>query len=76
MFGFQERILENLVSRQSRSELANDLAEAVLSKGIALRRRGQPPEALAAFDRVIDIREDLVSRQGRGELANDSPPPC
>ena len=53
-----------------RTELANDLAMALMNKGIALKQSGLLPEALVCYDEAIVIVRRLVAG-GRTELAND-----
>ena len=56
---------------QNRVELANDLANALMNKGVALHSLGRLSEAVACYDEAIAIRRDLVHAQNRVELAND-----
>jgi tetratricopeptide (TPR) repeat protein len=67
--GLREFELEVQVDR-GRTELAYDLASALANTGDALRSQGKLAEAIAAFDRAIDIRQKLVDG-GRTELANN-----
>ena len=62
-------ILTDLVERRGRTELANELAMALMNKGNARRNLGRPDEAVAAHDAAIAIRRELVERQGRAELS-------
>jgi tetratricopeptide (TPR) repeat protein len=57
--------------RQGRTELANDLALALLSEGDALAHLGQWPEAINRQEEAIAIRRRLVEQEGRTELAHD-----
>jgi tetratricopeptide (TPR) repeat protein len=52
-------------------ELANDLARALVNKGVALRNLGHHREAIDCYDEAIEIRRRLVEVEGRVELAND-----
>jgi tetratricopeptide (TPR) repeat protein len=52
-------------------ELANDLAKALVNKGIALWALGRLREAIDCYDEAIGIRRRLVEVEGRVELAND-----
>ena len=53
-----------------RHELANDLAKAYMNKGVALWNLGKLNEALAEYDKTIEILKPLVAN-GRHKLAND-----
>jgi hypothetical protein len=53
-----------------RDELANDLASALMNRGVALRGLGRLAEAVGAYDEAIRILRAQVEA-GRGELAND-----
>jgi len=66
-----ERVYRTSVEDQGRSELANDLAMAIMNKGVALDSLGRLEAAVAAYDEAISIRRKLVEEQGRSELAND-----
>ncbi len=56
--------------QEGRSELANDLAMALMNKGNALSDLGKLAEAIGIYDEAIGIRRQLVEA-GRSELAND-----
>src|SRR5207237_1048992 len=64
-------IYTRLVEQEGRTELANDLAAALMNKAIALTNLGQLREAVGEYDRAIAIRTRLVEQEGRAELAND-----
>jgi tetratricopeptide (TPR) repeat protein len=64
-----EVIYRSLVS-SGREELANDLAAALMNKGVALDSLGRLPEAIACYDEAIATYKRLVA-EGRDELAND-----
>ncbi len=64
-----EKLREHLVNVEGRHELANNLAGAYLNKGNALKNLGKPNEALAEYDKAMEIWKPLVEN-GRYELAN------
>jgi tetratricopeptide (TPR) repeat protein len=66
-----ERLAKHLVEVEGRMELANDLAMALVNKGIALSDLGHHKEAIDCYDEAIEIRRRLVEVEGRMELAND-----
>jgi tetratricopeptide (TPR) repeat protein len=66
-----ERLAKHLVEVEGGVELANDLARALVNKGIALSDLGHHKEAIDCYDEAIEIRRRLVEVEGRMELAND-----
>jgi tetratricopeptide (TPR) repeat protein len=56
---------------EGRVELANDLANALMNKGVALWNLGRLSEAIDCYDEAIGIYRRLVEVEGRVELAND-----
>ena len=56
--------------QEGRSELANDLAMALMNKGNALSDLGKLAEAIGIYDEAIGMYRQLVEA-GRSELAND-----
>jgi tetratricopeptide (TPR) repeat protein len=66
-----ERLAKHLVEVEGRMELANDLAGALINKGVALRDLGRHKEAIDCHDEAIGIYRRLVEVEGRMELAND-----
>jgi tetratricopeptide (TPR) repeat protein len=66
-----QRLGQRLVEAEGRTELANDLAMALMNKGVALQSLGQPREAIESYDAAIGIYRRLVEAEGRTELAND-----
>jgi tetratricopeptide (TPR) repeat protein len=66
-----ERLAKHLVEVEGRMELANDLAVALINKGVALRDLGRHKEAIDCHDEAIGIYRRLVEVEGRMELAND-----
>ncbi|MDW8027854.1 MAG: tetratricopeptide repeat protein [Armatimonadota bacterium] len=56
---------------EGRVELANDLAGAIMNKGVALQSLGRISEAIGCYEEAIAIRRRLVEEEGRVELAND-----
>jgi tetratricopeptide (TPR) repeat protein len=69
LFDCAEAIFRRLVEA-GREELANELAMALMNKGVALRSLGQMKEAIACYDQAISTYQSLVEA-GREELAND-----
>jgi tetratricopeptide (TPR) repeat protein len=65
-----ERLAKHLVV-EGRVELANDLAMALMNKGVALSVLGHHSEAIDCYDEAIRIYRRLVEVEGRVELAND-----
>jgi tetratricopeptide (TPR) repeat protein len=66
-----EQLAKHMVEVEGRVELANDLAMALVNKGIALSDLGHHKEAIDCYDEAIEIRRRLVEVEGRVELAND-----
>jgi len=64
-------IYRRLVEVEGRVELENDLAMALMNKGVALRNLGHHREAIDCYDEAIGIYRRLVEVEGRVELAND-----
>jgi tetratricopeptide (TPR) repeat protein len=64
-------IRRRLVEVEGRVELANDLAMALVNKGVALQNLGRLREAIDCYEEAIGIRRRLVEVEGRVELAND-----
>jgi tetratricopeptide (TPR) repeat protein len=64
-------IYRRLVEVEGRVELENDLARALMNKGIALLYLGRFSEAIDYYDEVIGIYRRLVEVEGRVELEND-----
>jgi tetratricopeptide (TPR) repeat protein len=64
-----ETVFRELV-QAGRAELANDLAVAIMNRGVALDSLGRLEEAVSACDEAIAILRALV-QAGRAELAND-----
>jgi tetratricopeptide (TPR) repeat protein len=60
-----------LVEVEGRVELANDLARALMNKGVALSDLGRLSEAIDCYDEAIKIYRRLVEVEGRVELEND-----
>ena len=65
-----ERLAKHLVV-EGRVELANDLAMALMNKGVALSDLGHHSEAIDYYDEAIGIYRRLVEVEGRVELEND-----
>ena|GEM_PF-5471558 len=68
LFHGASAILERLVAG-GRSELENDLASAVMNRGVSLDSLGRLTEAVADYARAIEILERLVAG-GRSEFEN------
>jgi tetratricopeptide (TPR) repeat protein len=66
-----ERLARHLVEIEGQWELENDLAMALMNKGVALSDLGHPKEAIDCYDEVIGIYRRLVEVEGRVELANE-----
>ncbi len=58
------------MEEEGRTELANDLARVLTSKGVALKDLGRLPEALGCYEEAEGIYRRSVE-EGRTELAND-----
>ncbi|MGD0093354.1 MAG: protein kinase [Planctomycetota bacterium] len=67
-FGKTIRILGEMVDKEGREELANDLAFAYLNRAVALKNLGNLQEAVEVYQKAIEIWERLVKREGRQEL--------
>jgi tetratricopeptide (TPR) repeat protein len=65
-----ERLAKHLVEVEGRLELENNLARALMNKGVALSNLGRHGEAIDYYDEVIGIYRRLVE-EGRVELEND-----
>jgi tetratricopeptide (TPR) repeat protein len=65
-----ERLAKHLVEVEGRVELENDLASALMNKGVALWALGHHSEAIDCYDEAIRIYRHLVEVEGRMELAN------
>ncbi|MFZ8852328.1 MAG: tetratricopeptide repeat protein, partial [Armatimonadota bacterium] len=65
-----ERLAKHLVV-EGRVELENDLAMALMIKGVALSVLGHHSEAIDYYDEAIGIYRRLVEVEGRVELEND-----
>jgi tetratricopeptide (TPR) repeat protein len=65
-----ERLARHLVEVEGRVELENDLAGALMNKGVALWALGRHSEAIDCCEEAIGIRRRLVE-EGRVELEND-----
>jgi tetratricopeptide (TPR) repeat protein len=66
-----EQLAKHPVEIEGRVELANDLARALIGKGVALSDLGRLEEAIDCYDEAIGIYRRLVEVEGRVELAND-----
>jgi tetratricopeptide (TPR) repeat protein len=66
-----ERLARHLVEIEGQWELENDLAMALMIKGVALSVLGRLEEAIDCYDEAIGIFKRLVEVEGRVELAND-----
>lgn len=62
-------ILERLVTKKDRRELANDLADCYLKKGNNLGGLIRIQDSIVAYNRAIEILEGLVEKKWRRELA-------
>jgi tetratricopeptide (TPR) repeat protein len=71
LYDHAEDVYRQLVEREGRAELANDLAAALTNKGNVLQGLGRLAESIGACDAAIAILQRLVEREGRAELAND-----
>ncbi len=70
LYDCAEAIYRPLVETGNRKELSNDLAMALMNKGLALWSLGRSNDALDFYDQAIDTYKSLVEA-GRSELAND-----
>jgi tetratricopeptide (TPR) repeat protein len=66
-----ERLARHLVEIEGQWELENDLAMALMNKGIALWALGRHREAIDCYDEAIGIFRRLVEVEGRVELENE-----
>ena len=64
-------LFRDLDENFGRGEFANDLASALMNKGVALDSLGRLDAAMGCYDEAIAVRRDLVENRGRAELAND-----
>ena len=65
------RIYKELVEKENRRELRNDLAGCYNNRGNAYSDQGRLSEAIADYGKAIEIREELVEKENRRELRND-----
>jgi tetratricopeptide (TPR) repeat protein len=65
-----ERLAKHLVEVEGRVELENDLAMALMNKGVALSDLGRLKEAIDCYNEVVGIYRRLVEVEGRVGLAN------
>jgi tetratricopeptide (TPR) repeat protein len=65
-----EQLARHLVEIEGQWELENDLAMALMNKGVALWQMGRHGEAIDCYEEAIGIRRRLVE-EGRVELEND-----
>jgi len=63
-----ERLAKHLVEVEGRMELANDLAGALINKGVALRDLGHLSEALQCYDEGIGLWEMMMA-EGKVHVA-------
>src|SRR5207302_177495 len=70
-YGRSIGLREELVNRDGRHELRNNLALAYLNRGALLGDLGRPEEALADLGRSVGLIEELMQREGRRELCRD-----
>jgi len=81
MFGYLEelnrilgdaiKIYIEVIEKESRLELRNDLAGCYNNRGLAYRDQGRLDEAIDDYDKAIKIREQLVEKENRQELRHD-----
>jgi tetratricopeptide (TPR) repeat protein len=64
-------VYRKLVEQDGRVELADDLASALMNKGVALGSQGRLAEAVVVYDQAIASFARLVEQDSRVELAND-----
>ena len=70
-YGRAIEIREQLVEKEGRRELRNDLAMCYNNRGNALAAQGNIGEAISDYGRAIEIYEQLVEKEARRELRND-----
>ncbi len=61
-------VLEELVNKQKRKELVNDLARAYMNKGSALDSLGRSNEAVIEYDKAIDIFDNTEKSHQSWEI--------
>jgi tetratricopeptide (TPR) repeat protein len=71
LWSLSERAYRPLVEKEGRHDLANDLAGAIMNKGVALANLGRLEDAVSAYDEAIAIFRQLVEQEGRRDLANN-----
>ena len=65
------RVYEEVIEKEGRRELRNDLAMCYNNRGVALQAQGKLAEAIGDYGRAIEIYKELVEKEGRWELRND-----
>ena len=65
------RVYKELVEKENRLELRNDLASCYNNRGTAYSDQGRLSEAIADYGKAIEIREELVEKENRRELRWD-----
>ena len=69
--GAMIRVYVNLIEKENRRELRNELANCYNSRGNALWVQGKIDKAIADYERAIEIYRELVEKEGCCELRND-----
>lgn len=62
------QILNEMVAKEGRTELSNDLAMVYLNRAVALKNMDKLEESLAVYAKAIEIWERLVKNEARLEL--------
>ena len=65
------RVYEELIERESRRELRNNLAGCYNNRANAFQVQGKLAEAIADYGRAIEIYKELVEKESRRELRWD-----
>ncbi len=71
ILNYCERLPKELVEKENRRELRNDLASCYNNLGIVYNVQGKLSDAIADYGTAIEIYGELVGKENRRELRND-----